>query len=197
MMKTNVIDFNKNRNLQIDGLRGIGCIIIVLFHCICRFSQLYLSKDIMLMNGWGDFGVALFLIITSFTLKTDKREENFSVIRYWTRKIIRLWPMYAIAITFTFIVTRILPFPERTVGLFEYIINLSMLNGFIGVSYVDGAHWYITTLIAVYFVVGLMKKINVGKYQVSYIVWMITCFLLLKLPHGVSIARYVGGGIPA
>lgn len=195
-METNIDSLSKNRNLQIDGLRGIGCIIIVLFHCICRFSQLYLGKDIKLMNDWGDFGVILFLIITAFTLKAERKENNFSALKYWLHKILRLWPMYAVAITLTFAVTRILPLPDRTVGLFEYILNLSMLNGFIGVSYVDGAHWYITTLIAIYFVVGIMKKIDVSKYQLSYITWMALSFLALKLPHGVSIARFVGGGIP-
>lgn len=56
------------KNLQIEGLRGCCVVIVAFFHIFCRFSQVYLSKNISLMQHWGDFGVTVFLLISSYFL---------------------------------------------------------------------------------------------------------------------------------
>ena len=38
----------KSRNQQVDGLRGITVLMIVFYHLICRYSELYLDKSIYL-----------------------------------------------------------------------------------------------------------------------------------------------------
>lgn len=53
----------KSRNQQVDGLRGITVLMIVFYHLICRYSELYLDKSIYFLNQWGKFGVSIFLLI--------------------------------------------------------------------------------------------------------------------------------------
>lgn len=43
------------RNMQIEGLRGLSILIIVLYHVYCRFSQLYMNTTVSFMENWGDW----------------------------------------------------------------------------------------------------------------------------------------------
>lgn len=56
----------KNINYQIEGLRGISIMIVLLYHLIDRFQQIYFGRNIRAMDFWGSFGVTIFLIISGF-----------------------------------------------------------------------------------------------------------------------------------
>lgn len=59
---------NKVKNIQIEGLRGICVLLVVLFHIYPRYYQLFFCSDIMWMNQWGTFGVYVFLLLSSFLM---------------------------------------------------------------------------------------------------------------------------------
>lgn len=70
----------KSRNQQVDGLRGITVLMIVFYHLICRYSELYLDKSIYFLNQWGKFGVSIFLLISSY-YSVSSRGNKYSILK--------------------------------------------------------------------------------------------------------------------
>lgn len=52
----------------------------------------------------------------------------------------------------------------------DYLANLVYVNGFLGMPYVEGAHWYITTLLAAILMVGVITCFRVENYPITYFV---------------------------
>ena len=178
----------KSRNKQIDGLRGITVLMIVLYHLICRYSELYLNKSIFFLNQWGKIGVSIFLLISSYYSIGPKWNKH-SILK----KILRLWPTYFVSITLTMLILRFLQLPGRTCGVNDYLLNCLFLNGFIGTPYVDGAHWYITTLISIIIINGIFNALNISDREFPYLIWMILAFLTVKVLKYSVIAQVLGG----
>ena len=194
---------SQKRNTQIEGLRGIMCLLIILYHLVFRYQQLYGNQEMhsfLLIQYWGRFGVAVFFAISAFFLYSDHLMDS-GLLHFYKKKLLRLWLPYFISITITYIVSCLYSLPGRSVSLKDYILNAFFVNGFIGSEYVDGAHWYITVLISMIFVVGIINRFRLqDKYQ-TYIIWIIcgiVCYStslrpLLKLFGGSYIALTVSG----
>ncbi|WP_158556870.1 acyltransferase family protein, partial [Coprococcus sp. AF21-14LB] len=173
MVKRSLKNGNKKiRNKQIDGLRGVTIILIVVFHLFCRYREIYCGYTIWYLKWMGEFGNSIFLLISSYFL-IGVLGKRINIIKFWAKKIFRLWPCYVIAITLTMGFTHIFELPQRTCSWKEYLLNICFINGFIGCNYVDGAHWYITTLIGAIIVVGLIKYFQIDKYIWTYLAWIL------------------------
>lgn len=162
-----------NRNLQIDGLRGLAISLIVIYHLICRFGQLYLKLDNHILHHWGSFGTSIFLLITCFYLgKYAFQKSDFSYCKYVKSKMARLWPTYAICIILIFIVLYFWELPGRTSEFKDLFLNICMVNGYVGAPYIDGSHWYLTTILSLSLIVGFFRTINISQQWWAYVVWM-------------------------
>ncbi|MCI9143328.1 MAG: acyltransferase [Lachnospiraceae bacterium] len=185
------------RNRQIEGLRGFAILIIVFFHLIYRYSVLYqvdveMQKKEFPMSWWGDFGVIIFLIISIWYLHPEEKKDN-RVLTTLKNRYIKLWPAYAICITITFLLSGTGYLPGRAVGLKTYLINLTLLEGVIpGVDYVDGAHWYLTTLLLITFWMLLINR-WCRESNWAYVLWLLACIVFRFLPE----PFYIGGKILA
>lgn len=49
----------KKKNTQIEGLRGVAILIIVVFHIFDRFQQIYFERSIVWMNNFGYNGIVI------------------------------------------------------------------------------------------------------------------------------------------
>lgn len=150
---------NVKRNAQIDTLKGIAILMVITYHFFYRYIELYAPnvKQNILLSKCGVIGVTIFLCISGYLMYSNTQGG----ITFIVKKIKRLWPTYAIAITICFVLTHIIGLPGRTVGIKEFFLNIFLINGFINIPYVDSAHWYITALIGcifVYSIIGLLPK---------------------------------------
>lgn len=61
----------------------------------------------------------------------------------------------------------------------DYLLNIIMLNGYIGGEYIDGAHWYLTYLILFNVIIAVIawieKKYKIDKINL-FILWMVANF---------------------
>ena len=166
-------DDKLGRNVQIEGLRGFALLLIIVYHLVCRFGQLYLAKDNLVLHYLGSSGTTIFLLITSYYLgKISFVEGDFSYFKFLKSKILRLWPPYVISLFIIFIVLNIWVLPGRTVKISDLVLNLFWINGYVGTPYVDGSHWYLTTILSFSFIVGFFRKINISNKWWTYILWM-------------------------
>lgn len=170
---------------------------VVIFHVFCRFPQVYLSQNIPILQHWGEFGVTIFLLISSYYLFPKRFKPNVGDggVNYFFkevyRKLRRLWLPYGVCLTITFIVGLVLPIPGRGGGFIEYFCNLFFLNGYIDVGYIDRAHWYMTTLISLIVICTLLKSLCVEDKAESYFLWL-GIILFLKVVNLDSIAHLLG-----
>ena len=83
-----------------------------------------------------------------------------SVKRQFTvSRVVRLFPAFWICCTATFVISLFIV-PMRRVSLHEYLVNLTMLGGFIGVREVDSVYWSLFVEIQFYALVFLVLLIG-------------------------------------
>ena len=164
------------RNRQIDGLRCIALVMIIAFHYFYRYNQIYNAGngEIQIFKYFGVFGVNIFLLISAYFMYIPlKTNVDVDLKNYYKKKLLRLWPVYLCSIVMICIVLYIIPLPGRMVSGKDFIYNVFMINGYIGTPYVDGAHWYLTTLVAFYFIQGILLKARKLENIYCLAIWLL------------------------
>ncbi len=132
---------NNRRLVELDALRGIAAILVVLFHYTTRYDQLYGHEVAPLIAlPWGHYGVNLFFMISGFvifmTLHRVSRPMDFIVSRFS-----RLFPAYWAAVITTFLLISMLGLPDHVVNASTAAMNLFMIHSLAGIPHVDGVYW--------------------------------------------------------
>lgn len=163
----------RRRIYELDALRGIAALAVVIYHFTTRYDVLYGFEQAPLFTfPLGHYGVQLFFVVSGFviflSLNNCKHPADFIVSRF-----ARLYPVYwaAVAITFSTVIYFGLEGRERT--LFEALVNLTMLQGFVGVPDVEGVYWTLKWELTFYFWALMIFIFNLQKH----VLW--ACLLLL------------------
>ncbi|HMC14225.1 MAG TPA: acyltransferase, partial [Albitalea sp.] len=149
------------RLVEIDALRGVAALAVVLFHVTTRFGELYqpATQPLVSFPG-GQYGVNLFFIISGFvifmTLERTRRTSDFVVSRFS-----RLFPAYWVAIAMTFAITHWLGLPGKLVDGGSALGNMLMLHGLLlRVPHVDGVYWTLEVELLFYCGMLLLYRLN-------------------------------------
>ena len=186
----------KSRNKQIEGLRAIAILFVMFFHFFFRYQQLYHAEtySILGIRYWGNFGVGIFLMISTYFLSLMKSQK---ILKILCSKIMRLWPAYFICIIIIFGVLHVWPLPDRSVSITDLAFNIFMVNGYINIPYVDGAHWYIGVLLSLTVIFGVLVNLNNTKKDIFMAIWValdICLFSCMRLDGGIStVSRFLIG----
>jgi peptidoglycan/LPS O-acetylase OafA/YrhL len=79
-----------NRNLAIDGLRGISILLVISFHFFGIRSEALPFESISIFR-FGYLGVDLFFIISGFAISLTIASSD-TATQFLLRRMIRLWP---------------------------------------------------------------------------------------------------------
>ena len=74
----------------------------------------------------------------------------------------------------------------------DWLLNLFFINGFVGTPYVDGAHWYLTTLVAFIMIVGCAKKFRIDRSPAFYLMWIFILIIAIRMRLEI-IYQIIGG----
>ena len=172
-----------NRNIQIEGLRGIAILMVVVYHIFCRYQQIYLSETIEWMERFGAYAVNLFFLMSGYFLG---QRTNF------VKKIIRLWPSYVVGVLLSVVLLAFFPLPNKEINFIQVLTNVFFINGFIKIPYVDGAHWYVHTLIIMFFW-GILIRHRNFIFLIAWIVGAVVaeCADVRIISHFLG-GKYVG-----
>lgn len=182
---------NSTRVGEIDALRGIAALAVMLFHFTTRIEQLYpMGGAASLDFRHGHLGVNLFFIISGYvifmTLQRTRRPLDFVISRFS-----RLFPAYWVAVFVTFAVTHFLGLPGKLVTPTDAAANLFMVHAFFGVPHVDGVYW--TLEVELLFYAGMFVLYRVDWLRrVHTVLWLI---LGLRLAYYLS-ATFAGTDLP-
>lgn len=138
----------RERNHEIDLLRGLACVSVVLFHFLHR-GQLddwirdHAPRAVDQLAAYGYLGVHLFFIISGYVILMSA--EGGGARAFVASRVARLYPAYWVAAALTAGLAWALQSPSFQVGWREFLVNLTMLTHLVWLHgeppYVDGAYW--------------------------------------------------------
>jgi peptidoglycan/LPS O-acetylase OafA/YrhL len=184
------------RLTELDALRGIAAVIVVLFHYTTHFNDTYgHSAPLWVQVPFGKYGVQLFFVISGFvilmSLDRVERARDFLLGR-----LSRLYPAYWAGVVLTFTVVTVFGLPQREVGLRAALVNLTMFQEFLRVPHVDGVYWTLTVELSFYMLMLLLLSTRLlGKIIPIFITLVAVqtvaelCLQALGLPLA---ARFAG-----
>lgn len=155
-----MISTTSPRLYEIDLLRFIAAFFVVIFHYTFRgYAADHMTcmpyPTLSFIGAYGYLGVELFFMISGFVIMmSTQREGTFKA--FVTSRIVRLYPAFWIGCSLTFLVTMVMNDPAYHVTWGQYLINLTMLNGYIGIESVDGVYWSLFVELKFYFLVCLL-----------------------------------------
>jgi len=178
---------------ELDAMRGLLAVYVMLVHYTYRYDELFgHTMPVPLLEGSHLRVQALFAIsgfIISLTLARTRSVTDFAF-----KRVCRLYPAYWIAVVLTFTVTALAQLPGRTVSFSDALINLSMLQEFLGVAHVDGAYWTLTIELMFYFWIAVLFFSGARRFLLPILGAWFAIALLLKYAGDVmhvALAPYV------
>jgi peptidoglycan/LPS O-acetylase OafA/YrhL len=158
---------------ELDALRGLAAMAVVLFHYTTRFDELYGHKSRLWFDvPWGHFGVQLFFSISGFvifmTLDRTRSLRDFAVSR-----ASRLYPAYWAAILLTTTTVALSAMEEITRSPLEIAVNATMVQSFVNVPSVDGVYWTLSVELVFYCAMAALWKLRLlGSIEPVLLAWM-------------------------
>lgn len=142
---------SKARLQELDALRGLGALAVVIFHYSVRFHELFpKARHVPFAFAGGNYRVYLFFAISGFaiffTLERMKSVGDFIIGR-----AARLYPAYWTAILLTLAVEYLGDVQALEIPYTAVAVNFTMFQGFAFIPAVDGAYWTLTVELAFYF----------------------------------------------
>lgn len=160
-----------HRLQELDALRGIAAVAVLLFHCAYLFGKNPFFK-------WGVTGVDLFFIISGFviflTLKKTSSWKEFAINRFT-----RLFPTYWACVTITAIVILLTQnFTGVSVSPKQYVINLTMFQYYFKVADLDNPYW--TLIIEMLFYISILLVFAFNSLQrINRIGYAVLAFIII------------------
>jgi peptidoglycan/LPS O-acetylase OafA/YrhL len=155
------------RFLELDGLRGLAALSVVLYHYTYMYNQYFENRDKPLLSfSRGNLGVELFFIISGFViLMTVSRTKT--ILDFVVSRVSRIYPVYWVAVIFTFAVLTISGiWPTGATSKPALLFNFTMLQRFVSVKAVDGVYWSLQYELLFYglilgaLVLGLIRRVE-------------------------------------
>jgi peptidoglycan/LPS O-acetylase OafA/YrhL len=150
---------------EIDALRGFAAVLVMLSHYTANYDYFHqLRRSLGFNFPIGYYGVYLFFVISGFvivlTLHRCRTGLDFAVSRFS-----RIFPAYWGALLITFAALHLLRASEPP-GVFQLMVNFTMLQRFFGVQHLDLVYWTLNVELSFYcwmllvFKLGWLDKIE-------------------------------------
>ena len=164
---------NKKRIVGFDYLRGLACILVILFHYTVQYQDSigHLSEWPVKFYNMGRFGVIVFFVLSGY-LSLMHIKDNETFLNYCFKRFVRLYPAYWAGIILTSVVTFFI-LPQYCRAPWEILVNFTMLQNFLGVVNVDGVYWTLAVELVFYGFIGFVILLKCKKHvmKICY-VWL-------------------------
>jgi len=178
----NDIKESRERIFELDVLRGLAALSVLLFHYTRKYADIYgHANDPLFLWSHGHYGVHFFFLISGFvifmTLTRTKRPMDFVISRFS-----RLYPAYWAAAAITFTVVLIFGLPKREAPWVDALVNLSMLQEAFGYKHIEGAYWSLQAEVFFYGWMFLLYLTRTLRFIVPiFLVWVLASVQLEPL----------------
>lgn len=183
------------RQSNIDGIRFLAIISIVLFHYFSRYVdgveesalRLPYGNDLDYFPYGGVIGNNMFFLLSGFFIYPSLRASD-SIARFFKKKIIRLFPPLLVASILT--VSLFLLFDKEIIlpgchSVGNFCVSLTMIspklvNWCFGthLSYLNGSYWFLWVIVEFYFIAGLLYYVKKEYFFRNYTILTMACFAI-------------------
>lgn len=188
---------NNNRFYEIDLLRLISAVLVVLFHYTFVGSSLDLAPQPR-TDAFGEYGrymylgINFFFIISGFVIllsAEDGKPRQFVISRF-----IRLYPAYWFCVFLTASTAVLFNQPAFQVSWSHFLINLTMLQSGFGVPLVDGVYWTLWIELKFYALVLVMIWLRLLRFLPWFCAAVLIASIIgLSTPLAASVEHFVAG----
>lgn len=184
---------SKARYPELDAFRGLAILAVLLFHYTTRYDEIYGHAKMLFAFPQGKFGVQFFFMLSGFviyrSLENVANGHDFIFNRFF-----RLYPAYWCSVLLTFATVYIFSLPGRETTLLDAILNLTMLQDWLGQKYlfpikhVDGAYWTLSRFISFYIFIFLINRWQLTKkIHLVLFLWLLSmCSVKLISSLGIN-----------
>lgn len=152
----------KNRIYELDALRGIASLMVVIFHYTSDRGEDKWSFNI------GCIGVDLFFIISGFVISLTI-ENNTNWKAFLLNRFSRLYPSYWVCVSLTSLFFFLSNYfhvinSSKTIFLPMYFANLTMIQPYLNYATIDGVYWTLIVELLFYVFILLLLISNKIKW---------------------------------
>lgn len=168
----------RQRLTEIDSLRGIAAISVMLFHYTVIYPGMFpAQRSVNAAFELGTYGVFLFFAISGFVISLTLHATP-TVMDFAVKRFARLFPLYWAAVALTTCVVQLSGMALLQVPAPVVLINLSMLQGFLLVPNVDGVYWTLTVELAFYVcAAGIWFRLGFRRLEPVLLCWLLISLL--------------------
>jgi peptidoglycan/LPS O-acetylase OafA/YrhL len=104
---------------------------------------------------------------------------NGNLKSFAVSRIVRLYPAFWACCTITFALTLLIGAPRFSAGFGQYLVNMTMMNEFIGVPSIDGVYWTLFIEMRFYALVAIILFFRrIRQAQLFLILWLVASIAL-------------------
>lgn len=135
---------------ELDALRGIAAMLVLLFHYSYQYPRLFPDQSALPFRWqWAENGIWLFFAISGFVISMTLARTSTWTDFVWAR-FSRLYPVYWAAMAMTLIAVGWSGETALDIPMTDKIANLSMIHSLIGLASVDPVYWTLAVELAFY-----------------------------------------------
>lgn len=165
-----------NRFKELDALRGIAALMVVLFHFTMGKPEATLGFKL------GTTGVDLFFVISGFVIYMSVNKAKTS-LDFVINRISRLYPTYWACVTVTFIVIAINSYNKNggldQIDLKSYLGNMTMFQFYLGIKDLDNPYWTMIIEMIFYIVIVFLLHFKILKHLNA--IGIVSCALVVVM----------------
>lgn len=180
---------------NLNGLRFVGALAVLLFHCFSLereiwgdFFQGYWFQKVYTVVGKGHLGIILFFVLSGFLITYLLLYENaktgrINLFNYLMRRFLRVWPMYFLVVLFGFFIFPKLPYGIETIhefwrfALFFSNIDEILLGENDSLNFLS-ATWTVSVEEQFYLTWGILIGIISFRKHTTYLLFFCTIILV-------------------
>ncbi len=126
---------------------------------------------------YGYLGVELFFMISGFVILMTA--ASGSLKGFLISRFVRLYPAFWACCTVTFVTILAIGSPRYVASLPQYLINMTMTSGFVGVADIDGSYWSLFVEMKFYALVAVVLLLGrIRHAQVLLVLWLFASIAL-------------------
>src|SRR6188768_718338 len=175
----------RNRYVEIDAIRGISALIILVIHYSKYIYNDNFSGNVLLQAiEYGKYTIHFFFVLSGLlifmTLEKLSDPKQFVVSRF-----ARLYPAYWVCMTLTALVITFSPYYSyHPVTAVQFFGNLTMFQHWMRIEAMDGVYWTLAIELCFYILIFLVfifkKQKKIERIGIAWLIIMSVFFLLQK-----------------
>lgn len=181
------------RFTELDGLRGIAALAVVLSHYTGGYNSRYVGAEKAIFDFHiGAFGVQLFFLISGFVIlmsaQNSRRVSDFVISR-----ASRLYPAYWISLSVVLAVSILFVVPKVEISPLIVAGNLTMIQRWLFIPNVNDVYWTLAIEMQFYLIMIVLLLVTKANPSTRFIQYFVYFWLILSLTVSVFAGPYSRG----